>query len=288
MSMGRRIKEENKIILCYKIKEKLKSFGINVSFYSSVIEAFCDKLSFLEGKGKYARLLRALLAANDKNEFFSYCFEVHFAYDFEFAGHALTYEETIHTGNNKKVDFILESNGRKLCFELRHVFESEWIKASKETQSKENGSWKIEISDEEGSKKSENGELLRFQSLIKEKLKKFPLPNDNMYHFIVINASEPLLGILDKIDCIEVSLGSNSKHVPVPHKHRIKGLFEEVGFIKKIHGIMFVKDKKSGLYIDSDFGYYIVFNPYLINNDEGNQILKRLSFLKRWIDKPSE
>jgi hypothetical protein len=238
------------------IKQRLQKFGVtNVEVWDKEISGFCNKINFINKGKKYNKLLKSLKTENDKNNFFSFCFEVHFAYDFEKEGFVLTQHESTIT---KRFDFEFEINSKNYYFELRHLFQSQL---------------------------SEKKELEKVKNAIEEKILKFSDPKSNKYHFIVINISEPIIGNMDKYDCLEIFLGSSA--LPPPLQHSINGLFhEDIDFANYIHGVIFAKDiNESKRYIDCEYAYFCIYNPKLIDEDMSKAISADLAFLQVWNDK---
>lgn len=273
-----------------RIEKSLTRLGVDVACFQQEIEFFGKKLDLLNKTGRYAGLLRRIRVWGDFANFAADVFEVHFAYMFESAGKPLEREVKLIPNSGKSVDFVYKNSNVQLNMELCHFMEGEWIR---EEQQKDN--WQVCLSNAQtDEKRTEKEQLIRLQRKIRGKCTdennhpiKFPSPSDRQINIIVANISEPLLGMVDEYDCIEIVLGS--PYVPRELGHGILGLASRLSpdapkeFVdaydknrylrERIHGVLFARDvRKSKRYIDSHYKFLFVPNLQLMMEHQYSEL----------------
>lgn len=286
-----------------KLDEVLKNFGMDTKEWPDFIAPFRHKLEILEKANNYKKLLKALFASKDLDEFNSYIFEAQFAYDFLANGQQLSYESRQLQDNLSSIDFCYElDNRKKIYFELRLIQAREWIKHSIKSQLKHSNYFQIELNGNH-----ERDENIRLQNLILSKCQdkngnplKFAM-NKDVINAIVVNISELHLTMIDKFDCLLTIYGDNA--VPFFCRRGLFGLWQllsqnsieqEKELYRKfehvresIHAILFVRHvKHSGyldrLFIDRELEYFLIGNNNLLQKRDYKQITEKLCFLRTW------
>lgn len=218
------------------------------------------------GKGKYHEIAKNISTVNAQRA--SYIFELLFAYELECAGLELQYEVNINN-SGKTVDFVYETDGKKLSFELVSPDENDVVK--KLSKPDANGFYgSVRASNDTGcgtsgkpstSKESEHfrpeADTIRAQEKLLDKVDKFPEPADDLFSLIVMNCHRLKSGIFDPDDARMICFGAAKE--PVNQEDwkngRIKGIFENdhplakaKEFRRKVSAVIFVpKLKKSML-----------------------------------------
>ena len=270
-------------------------------------DVFRQKLELLFESNGYNQLFNALFSSNDLIEFNSYVFEVLFEHDFESKGHKLLYEARQLTDENTSVDFCYNlDDQKKVYFELGLIGQRSPIKNYIESQLKISKHSEILLNGQD-----EIDETIRLQSFILSKCQddngkpiKFYKVTEGVYNFVVVNVSELHLNMIDREDC-ELAMYGNTNLSIYYHGHNILGLCQQLGkdasddeekhyhkfqhFRETIHGVLFVKFAKkdddfllSNMHIDRELEYFLIHNENLLQQQDCNLIVERLSsFLRK-------
>lgn len=285
-----------------KLYETLQRLGISSpADWHDYIDILVRKLEFLNDLRRYDGLLRNIFSSNEKNEFNSYAFEAAFAYDFEAKGHKLEYEVNILSDSLTSIDYCFETEGRKIYFELRVINQRAALTSDMESQLKHYGFYEILQGGEE-----EQQETIRLQNSILSKCQdKGGTPikfghEEGCYNFIVVFVSALHLGMIDKADCLLAMYGDEG--VPPIFRRGVFGLCQQLSedateekrqyydkfdhFRKTIHGVLFVKNASRGgdpcYFVDLELQYFLIGNNTILEKEEGNSVIEKLSFLRPW------
>jgi len=285
-----------------KLYETLQRLDINnPADWHDYIDILLGKLEFLNDLRRYEGLLRNIFSSNEKNEFNSYAFEVAFAYDFEVNGHQLEYEVNILSDSLTSIDYCYETEGRKIYLELRVINQRAALTSDMEAQLKHYGFYEILQGGEE-----EQRETIRLQNSILSKCQdkegnpiKFG-HKEGGYNFIVVFVSALHLGMIDKTDCLLAMYGDEG--VPPIFRLGVFGSCQQLSehateekrryyekfnhFRKTIHGVLFVKNAARGgdpnYLVDLELQYFLVGNNTILEKEEGDSVIEKLSFLRPW------
>ncbi len=290
-----------------KLNEVLSRFGMDPLEWTYKADVFRQKLDLLFESNRYNQLFNALFSANDLIEFNSYVFEVLFAYDFESKGHKLLYEVRQQTEENTSIDFCYNlDDQKKVYFELGLIGQRNPIKNYIESQLRTSKHSEILLNGQD-----EIDEAIRLQSFILSKCQsdngkpiKFYKVTEGVYNFIVVNVSELHLNMIHKEDC-ELAMYGNTNLSIYYHGHNILGLCQKLGkdasddekrhyqkfkhFRETVHGVLFVKFVKNdddiplhNMHIDRELEYFLIHNENLLQQQDCNLIVERLSsFLRK-------
>lgn len=285
-----------------KLYKTLRRLGISCpADWHNHINILSRKLEFLENLRRYDGLLRKIFASNEKNEFNSYAFEAAFAYDFESKGHQLKYEVKNLSESLTSIDYCFETEGRKIYFELRVINQRDALTTDMGVQLKNNGFYEILQGGEE-----EQLETIRLQNSILDKCQdKEGTPikfghEEGGNNFIVVFVSALHLGMIDKEDCLLAMYGDEG--VSTDARRDIFGLCQQLSddatrkkqqyymkfdhFRKTIHGVLFVKNACRGgdlsCFVDLELQYFLIGNNTILDKEEGNSIIEKISFLQPW------
>jgi hypothetical protein len=288
-----------------KLYKTLRKLGIrNPTDWQGYIDILLRKLEFLHDLQRYDGLLRNIFSSRERNEFNSYAFEAAFAYDFEVNGHQLEYEVKNLSESLTSIDYCLETEGRKIYFELKVINQRAALTSFIETQLRHYGFYEILQGGEE-----EQQDTIRLQNSILSKCQdkegkpiKFGR-EEGSYNFIVVFVSDLHLETIDKDDCLLAMYGDEG--VPPHIRLGIFGLCQQLSelateekreyydkfshFRETIHGVLFVKNSSRGgdenYLVDLELQYFLIGNNTILEKEEGDAIIEKLSsFLLTWSD----
>ncbi len=274
-----------------RLAAALSASGYNVEPHEARLNPMGEKLEFLQGTGRYGRLLSEVLAANNKANLKSHLLEATFAYQFENAGMPLKYDVAGRSEDSTSVDFICQTDsGEEICVELRLVQQRQWITDLFEQQLREADCFGTTLDGAE-----DRAETLRLQRAIlakavdeNGKLIKFQRPQSGRWSVVAIEVSELHLGMIDEADCVLVAYGDRA--VPEFARRQLLGLFQEAlpddpahihevaggfaPFRESIHGVLFLRKVPEGSPVNFDLEYLFLGNHQLITSEDVNRIAK--------------
>lgn len=284
-----------------------KNLRVNInSGFKDDINGFKEKIILLEKRGRYNKLIKALLTSKDRMEFNSLVFEVFFAYDFESKGRSLEYEVNLLKNSNDTVDFLFTTKrGMRICFELHQANQRKRLTDSIKAQLNGRGMYEIMLGGQD-----EQDKIIRLQNLIMSKCqdkngkpRKFTQKIDT-YNIIVIYISGEIDGHIIESDCMRTVYGDTN--VTACGQHKIFGLSQQLPnkateqfkcfyekykhFRETIHGVLFVKNASypnsyDELILDLNLKYLPVHNNNLVDADKFRDVCAELQeVLKGWTE----
>lgn len=269
--------------LAKRLAQAMKSSGYDVEGSAPRLVPVISKLELLADRGNFGRLLGDLLACNNRSNLHASLFEAVFAWHFEVRGKHLLYEEIQQTSGTTTIDFLYTpSEQMRIYFELRLLQQQEAITTLFEEQLRETEYFGTLL---DGS--DEQREVVRLQRVILEKVQdrngnpvKFFSAEPPNYNVLVIDVTQPFLGMVDKYDCILACYGDEA--VPPLCRRDIFGLFQipasdaSSRFLdisnrcerlrKTIHGILFMRRLRGSNPIDFELQCYFIPNRHLITD----------------------
>ncbi|MBU1932011.1 helix-turn-helix domain-containing protein [Patescibacteria group bacterium] len=295
--------ETNKLIA-----QALLKLDVKTGEFEEKIRNFANKAAYLLNTGRYDYLKKRITKGwTDMEKVAGDTFEIHFAYAFENKQRPLQHEVKLLPNSNSSIDFQYHASLDKVInFELVNIFEREWIRREMDKRH-----WEIILSS--GSQvKRENScaESIFAQQKIREKVQKeekcqiipakFNIPDRKNVNVIVANVTFVHMGMFDTKDAIEIVLGASyvepqcrlgmfgltadlPSDIPETDPYKLKEAYKlnEI-FRDRIHFVLFAWDiHKSKRFIDSQYRYFLVPNPKLVQqktlnwfNTETEEIFK--------------
>jgi len=274
-----------------RLSNAMNKSGYKVDASDAKLAPIMSKLQYLSGKARFGKLLRDLFACNDNSNLHSLLFEVIFAWHFEIKCKHLVYEKAQQQPNRTTIDFLYEySQDTHIYYELRVVQEQAKITEQIEDQLRNSKEFKLVLN---GGSYDQN-EVIRLQQILLNKVQdregtpvKFfstTLPN---YNILVVDVSQPLLGSIDRYDCLLCCYGDEA--VSQVYRRGVFGLFQSPGksdpgcfdhiynkfnhIRTMIHGILFMRRQPKSNPINYDLQYYFVPNRHILSEKLYNIIL---------------
>jgi len=280
--------------LAERLANALKESGYNVEESDSRLVSLISKLECLSDRGSFGRLLSELFACNDKSNLHALLFEAVFAWHFERKEKQLLYEVIQQSTGGSTVDF-LQAPFQDMCiyYELRLIQQKEVITTLFENQLKQSHFYGTLLNGPE-----EQHEVVRLQQVLLEKVQnrngepvKFFSADPPNFNILVVDVSQPLLGMIDKYDCILACYGDEA--VP-PHCRRdVFGLFQTASsnspplFQKisykfdrlrsTIHGILFMRRPQESNPIDFELQSYFIPNRVILSEKPYEGIIAEIA-----------
>lgn len=280
--------------LAERLSDAMKSSGYKVEGSDARLVPVVSKLELLSNRGRFRRLLNDLLACNNKANLHALLFEAVFAWHFEKEGRHLLYEVSQQLSGSTTVDFMHDlSQDMHVYYELRLLQQQEAITRLFEEQLHESNCFGTLLSGSD-----EQREVVRLQQVLLAKVQdrkgqpiKFFTANLPNYNLIVVDVSQPLLGMIDKHDCMLACYGDET--VPLPCRRDVFGLFQVPGpdtpspfqdisirfdwLRRTIHGILFMRRPRESNPIDFDLQFYFVPNRLLLSEKPYRLILAEVA-----------
>jgi hypothetical protein len=267
------------------------------------VDAVLVKLAYLEKLGRYDRLIRTILNANNKCNFIAAIFEATFAYQFELAGIALEYEVNHAGSDNSSIDFSFKTHSRKSVFLELHLLQQEASTTKLINDQLELfGCYKAR---KDGA--DENKTILRLQGVILNKVQKsdgkptkFFDVNDEVVNIVVIDLTDLIFGMVDINDCLLVAHGDSA--VGEKYQRGVFGLFQKANsshseqiqriaksfehIRNKLSGVLFCFRSSKVSALNYDLKQYIVWNPNLLGKALAKDVLVEITRalpMRKWL-----
>jgi hypothetical protein len=258
------------------------------------VDAVLVKLAYLEKLGRYDRLIRTILNANNKCNFIAAIFEATFAYQFELAGLMLKYEVSQSDSDESSIDFCFKTQSRKSVFlELHLLQQNTSTTISINDQLELLGCYKTSMNGSD-----EHDAIVRLQKAILSKVQKrdgrptkFFDVNDEVVNIVVIDLTDLIFGMVDINDCLLVAHGDSA--VVEECRRGIFGLFqiansshsEQVQKIaksfehirNKLSGVLFSFRSSKVSALNYDLEQFMVWNPNLVDDALASEVLVEIT-----------
>jgi hypothetical protein len=282
------------LTLAKRLAAAMNASGYNTTEASdSRLLPVISKLQYLSNKGSFARLLSDLFGCNDKSNMHSLLFEATFAWHFELKGKHLVYEVLQKPSGRSTIDFLyVPSQDMHIYFELRLLQQQATITALFEKQLRESPYFGTLLNGSD-----QQREVVRLQQVLLGKVQdregnpvKFFSTEPPNYNVIVVDVSQPVLGMIDKYDCILSCYGDEA--LPPPYRRDVFGLFQilrssdpalfqEIAqkfdhLREMIHGILFMRRPRESNAIDFDLQCYFIRNRHILSVTAYDRILAEL------------
>lgn len=270
--------------LAERLANAMKASGYDVEESDDRLAPVITKLQCLADCGRFGCLLSDLFVCNDKSNLQALLFEVVFAWHFERKWKPLQYEVVQHPTGGTTVDFLqIPVRDTHIYYELRLLQQQEAITVMFEEQLQRSNYFGTLLNG-----KDEQHEVLRLQQVLLGKVqdrKGKPVkffsaapPNCNI---LVVDVSQPLLGMIDKSDCILACYGDES--VFPTYRRDVFGLFQVEStdapplfqqiarkfdhLRSTIHGILFMRRPQETNAIDFELQSYFIPNRVLLSEN---------------------
>lgn len=257
------------------------------------IDAFLEKINYLETTQRYGELIKRILPANDVGDFLGSVFETNIAYQFESNQLKLEYGVKQNKSHGSDIDLLMRMDSGHSVYSTSQRINEQLNKSS---------FYSVCMNCD-----TINRSIFRLQSTIISKIQKVDgtpikfFSNDHaVVNIVVINVSELMLGTIDIFDCLIASYGSRyvqeilgngyANWVPgkevvglfqvMPYKcsndeNNIYAVYERARNI--LHGILFLfKAPDSGV-LSYDLESYITWNPSVMNQELIKDILATIN-----------
>ena len=271
--------------LSSKVATAFRRSGVDSAHWPDSINALLERLEVLHRTGRYSKLLRDLFRCNDESNLRSLLLEIAFAYHFESEEQPLRYEVKRASLWASTVDFLwcLRADF-SVYFEVRLIQQRNWILHKVQQQLAKTGWFGIFLNEA-----GEQQEITRVQNIVLSKCQnsegkpvKFFRVNPGQYNIIVADVTQPMLGMVDRYDCVLAAYGD--ARVDEVYRRGVFGVFQEphpddpedLGRLamrfshlrSTIHGILFLKKRRGGDAIAFDLGHCFVPNTSLLGHND--------------------
>lgn len=280
--------------LAEQLADAMKSSGCEVDGSDTRLAQVVAKLELLANRGRFGRLLGDLLACNNKSNLHALLFEAVFAWHFEKKGKFLQYEIVQQPPGCTTVDFQqVLSEDMHIYYELRLLQHQEAT-----TQLFQEQLCQSEFFGKVMNGSDEQHEVIRLQQVLLAKVQdregqpvKFFTADPPNFNLLVVDVSEPLLGMIDNFDCILACYGDGA--VP-PHCRRdVFGVFQVPGpdttprfleianrlerFRRTIHAVIFMRRPRESNPINFELECYCVPNGSILSERPYKSILAEVA-----------
>ena len=169
------------------------------------VDGLLTKLEPLEKTGRYGKLVKSILSANDRSNFLAFVFESTFAYQFESVGRHLKYEVKQVGAASSSIDFLYKSEcGMSVYFEARLIQQDSDTSQSVRDQLEKFCLYRASMDGED-----EGREIRRLQGIILSKVQKedgtpqkFTRAAEGIVNIVVVDVSDLILAAIDRVtDC---------------------------------------------------------------------------------------
>lgn len=257
--------------------------------YDDDVEGLLKKLNFIESTGKYGKLIRSILSANDESNFLADVFEATFAYQFEASNLPLEYEVKQDKTNGSSIDFLRHTElGLSIYLEARLLQQDYATSQSIKDQLDTNQFYQIAKNGDD-----DHDSIVRLQNVILSKVQKkdgtpikFLTTEDSIVNIVVIEVSELILGAIDIFDCLLATLGDPC--VEEVYRRGIFGLFqqprkeysEHIQAVAKsyehirntLSGVLFAFKVPNGGLLDYNLEHYMIWNSSLVDPELAKKV----------------
>ncbi len=273
-----------------RLADAMNASGYGVTASDARLVPVVSKLECLADRASFGRLLSDLFACNDKSNLHAMLFEAVFAWHFLKKGKDLSYEVVQHPYSGTTVDFLRKpTSNMHIYYELRLLQQQSRITDLFDEQLKQSPYFGTLLNGSD-----EQHEVVRLQQVLLSKvqdrngkpIKFFSVDSPN-YNVLVVDVTQPLLGMIDKYGCILACYGDEA--VP-PHCRRdVFGLFQILSpgappplqeiYCKfhrlrtTIHGILFMRRSRESNPIDFELQSYFVPNRAILYREPYDIIL---------------
>jgi hypothetical protein len=267
------------------------------------IDAFLEKINYLEATQRYGELIKRILPANDVGDFLGSVFETNIAYQFESNQLKLEYGVKQNKSHGSDIDLLMRMDSGHLVYFEAKLLQQDISTSQRINEQLNKSSFYSVCMDGD----TINGSIFRLQSTIISKIQKvdgtpikFFSSDHEVVNIVVINVSELMLDTIGIFDCLIAAYGSRDVQEVLgagyanwvqgneivglfqvmPSKcsndeNNIYAVYERARSI--LHGILFLfKTPDSGV-LSYDLESYITWNPSVMNQELIKDILATIN-----------